>query len=111
MKTGKDNYVMGIASSPQKEADMIAKELISKQLAACVQIIGPVTSFYHWEGKMQKDSEVLLFIKTKEKLIKEIENMFKEKHPYEIPELIFFSFSKALSSYLKWIDKSVKQIG
>ncbi|MBN1696901.1 MAG: divalent-cation tolerance protein CutA [Spirochaetales bacterium] len=106
MKTKKE-YVLGIIAAPQDDAEHIARVIVEKRLAACIQIAGPISSFYWWKGKVEKDTEALMFIKTKEKCTKSIEEVLKTIHPYEIPELIFLPISAGLPSYFNWIDETV----
>ena len=68
----------------------------------------PYKSFYKWNGKIQKDREKLLFIKTKNSLYKKIEQEIKKLHDYEIPEIIKIDISDGLPSYLSWIDEVCK---
>jgi periplasmic divalent cation tolerance protein len=105
----KDTYVLGIISSPQDSAEHIARTIVEKQLAACIQISGPVSSFYWWKGKVEKDTEALIFIKTKKDRAKKIEDVVKAIHPYDIPELIFIPLIEGISSYFRWIDETVSR--
>jgi periplasmic divalent cation tolerance protein len=90
----------------QEEADKLAGLLVSKKLAACVQIL-PITSYYNWEGKMNKDAEWLLLIKTRLDCYPEIENFIQANHSYEVPELLEIPVNRGLESYLGWIDHSL----
>ena len=107
MNSKKVNYVIGFISAPQDNAEMIAKEIVEKKLASCVQIIGPLTSLYWWENKVQQDTEAILLLKTKTFLIDKIQVFIKSIHPYDIPEIIFTPITSALPAYLKWIDETV----
>ncbi|MBN2533919.1 MAG: divalent-cation tolerance protein CutA [Spirochaetales bacterium] len=104
MSQDKEKYVVAMISAPQEAAELIAKMLIDEQLAACTQILGPVTSLYWWKGEVQKDTEVLLLVKTKKSCITTIKKRLTAIHPYEVPELLFLSVLDGLPAYLKWID-------
>ncbi len=91
--------------SSNKEAKKIAKILIKKNLAACIQIT-KVTSIYQWENNLCVDKERLLFIKTKKENFKKIERKIKENHSYDLPEIIEIKITKASKDYLKFIGES-----
>ena len=88
-------------------ARKLAKVLIQSKLAACVNIIPQIESHYVWKGKLEKSKEVQLVIKTQAKHFKKIEAVFKNNHPYEVPELIAFSICASSSAYLKWVSESI----
>ena len=100
-------YVVGIISAPHERAEYIAKEIVSEKLAACVQILGPISSFYWWNNGVQKDTEALILLKTKQNCIEVIKHRLKFIHPYDIPELIFLPVVDGLKDYLEWIDNTV----
>ena len=84
----------------RKSASMIAKEMISRKLCACVNII-KINSFYYWKEKIQYDNEYLCFFKTvsSAKLKKELKKM----HPYEVPEIIEVKIDSIDKEYLGWL--------
>ncbi|BFH74341.1 divalent-cation tolerance protein CutA [Sulfurisphaera javensis] len=104
------SYILALTTTSGMEtAKKIAKTLVDERLAACVNIIPYVKSFYVWEGKTTEDDECLLIIKTH---IKEKENLIRrirELHPYTVPEIIIINFNDGLPEYLKWISESVKR--
>ncbi len=77
--------------------------LIRRRLAACVQAF-PVRSVYRWKGKVQREKETLLFIKTRSALYREIEAFIKAAHSYEVPEIVMIPMTKGSSSYLDWVS-------
>jgi len=91
----------------QKEAKKIAKILIEKKLAACVQIT-KIQSVYMWKEKLCRDKERLLFIKSKRKHFKKIENEIKKNHSYDLPEIIEIKITKASKEYSQFIDENTK---
>ncbi|WP_026606724.1 divalent-cation tolerance protein CutA [Methylocapsa acidiphila] len=83
-------------------AELIAKTLIDKRLAACVQIL-PINSFYEWEGAVQNALELLLLCKIKSADYFDVEAAIKAAHDYEIPEIIQIAIESGAGSYLSWI--------
>ena len=89
-------------TSSEEEADALAEMLVTKKLAACVQIM-PISSFYTWQGAVQKDSEILLLIKTTSALYPQVEAFIIENHSYGIPEIIQLPITKGSPAYLVWM--------
>ncbi|WP_162166811.1 threonine synthase [Campylobacter fetus] len=89
----------------EKTANKLAKELVDKKAAACVNFIKDMKSFYTWKSRVQNDSEVLMMIKGNYKKIKDV---ILKNHPYEIPEVIAIKPKKIEKSYKKWLEKSTK---
>ena len=85
-----------------EEAESLAQKIIAAKLAACVQIMPPMKSFYFWEGAIQKDAEHLLLIKTLDEKFDELEHFILENHSYDVPEILALSAEKVAESYLKW---------
>ncbi|MEM3713275.1 MAG: divalent-cation tolerance protein CutA [Thermoproteota archaeon] len=103
-------YIQVFTTTEKKEdALRIARILLEKRLAACFQIIGPLTSLYWWKGKIEEAGEWLCIIKSKEDMYEELEKTIKENHPYEIPEIIAIPIVSGSKSYLEWIDMELKK--
>ena len=86
---------------------MLAGLLISKRLAACVQLLPRLESHYRWKGKKETSSEILLLIKTKLSLYKKVETIILKHHPYEVPEILCLPVVRGSKSYLAWLDGEV----
>jgi len=99
--------VVFITVSSHKEAKKIARVLIEKKLAACVNIISGVSSIYHWQGKIEESREFLLMAKTTAKLWPGLVKEVVRNHSYDTPEVISFAITKGLEKYLAWINKSL----
>jgi periplasmic divalent cation tolerance protein len=98
-------YIQITTTTETKEqADKIARHLVETKLAACVQIIGPITSIYGWKGKVENAQEWLCMIKTREELFDKVEIAIKKMHSYETPEIVAVPIVKGSKEYLTWID-------
>lgn len=89
------------------EAEDLARKLVEQKLAACVQIMSQVTSFYQWEGKVQKDEECLLLIKTLPEKFEGLEAFIKANHSYSVPEIVAVNAENVSKKYLEWLSTSV----
>lgn len=89
-------------------ADRIAEALVNESLAACVNILGGVTSVYRWEGKLERGEEVLLVIKTAADRLPELEARIRALHPYTVPEIVALPITEGFSGYLAWIDETTR---
>ena len=90
-----------------EEADRLARALVERRLAACVNVVPGVVSHYRWQGELQRDEERLLVIKTRAERIEALRDALRELHPYELPELVAFEISAGSPEYLKWLDDGV----
>ena len=89
------------------EADELAKVLVEKRLAACVNRLEGVVSTYRWKSKLEQDQETLVLIKTTEGRFNDLENAIRKRSSYELPELIAVPICKGTSTYLNWLETSV----
>lgn len=92
----------------RQEAHTIAQYLVEAKLAACVQIVGPITSIYRWKSKVENAQEWLCLIKTQDDLYNKVEAAIKSHHSYETPEIIAVPIVRGSKKYLKWIDDELK---
>ena len=92
----------------ESKAEEIAGKIVEKRLAACVQITGPVTSVYRWEGKMNRDREWLLIFKSSKKLYNELEGEIKRLHTYDVPEILALPVEDGNKDYMGWMDRELK---
>ena len=102
-----DDYIMVLTTCNSSETiSLIAETLISNKLAACVNIIKGVESVYQWQGKIERDKEILLIIKTRESLFSQVEQSIQELHSYELPEIIAVPIITGEKNYLNWIQSA-----
>ncbi len=84
-------------------AQHIARSLVERRLAACVNICAPCQSVYRWQGQLEEASEIPLLIKTQSARYAELERALRELHPYEVPEIIALPIAAGLPAYLDWV--------
>ncbi|MFC1844988.1 divalent-cation tolerance protein CutA [Thermodesulfobacteriota bacterium] len=97
-------YIQVLTTLEHKaDAEKIAKSLVKKRLAACVQIVGPLTSYFHWQGKLDSAAEYLCLIKSRDDLFAELETEIINLHPYEVPEILAMPITHGNKDYLNWL--------
>ena len=89
------------------DASTLARTLVEERLAACVNVLAPMTSFYRWKGTIEQDREQQLVIKTTRDSLPALEARLSVLHPYELPELVVLSAS-ASAAYAAWVGFSVR---
>ncbi|GLX78969.1 divalent-cation tolerance protein CutA [Thalassotalea insulae] len=101
-------YHVILSTCPSQEvAEQIADTLVKENLAACINILPQITSIYQWQGKIERDQEVQLLIKTKVELFPVINDRITQLHPYDVPEVIALDITQGSHAYLQWIDESL----
>jgi len=90
-----------------ERAEELARRLVERRLAACVNIVGPIRSIYRWQGKVENDQEYLLILKTSGERAAELEATFAELHPYELPERVELAIEGGSAAYLSWLGEQV----
>ncbi|HET6633623.1 MAG TPA: divalent-cation tolerance protein CutA [Streptomyces sp.] len=88
-----------------EEAERLARGLVEQRLAACVQVGGPVTSYYRWEGAVQADREWQLLCKTRADRYPALEAHLRREHPYDVPEIIATPLVGGHTDYLRWVAR------
>ena len=97
-----------VTCGSRAEARKIAKALVEKRLAACVNLFSaPVESVYRWKGAVEKAREWLLMIKTSGKQLKKLEEEVKRLHSYETPEFLVVGVAGGSKEYLSWLGESL----
>lgn len=90
-------------TAQREEALALAQVLLQERLAACVQILGPMQSLYHWQGKLEQAEEWLLLAKTEASLFPQAEEMIRRLHSYDVPEIIALPILYVSEAYYKWL--------
>lgn len=95
----------------EEEAAKIGGDLLERRLVACAQTIGPITSRYRWQNKLEEEREWQLLAKTETRLYEEVERAIRSLHSYEEPEILAIPVLAGSSGYLGWISASVESPG
>ena len=89
------------------EAESLAEKLVKERLAACVQVLPQMTSFYFWEGEVQKEGEHLLLIKTTDDRYDALMQFIKQNHSYEVPEIVALRSDEVSQPYAEWLTSYI----
>jgi len=99
-----------ITNCPDEEAaNAIALALVEAKLAACVNILPRVQSIYRWQGVVESAAEVPLLIKSTAANYPALEAAIRQRHPYELPEIIALPITRGLPAYLNWLGAETLQ--
>ncbi len=88
----------------------LARELVQLRLAACVNVLAPVTSFYRWEGVSEQATEYPLLIKSTHERYVELEEAIRKRHPYSLPEIVAWPIEHGLAGYLRWVEDETSPV-
>jgi periplasmic divalent cation tolerance protein len=94
-------------TSNRQDADKIAAELVTRRLAGCVQVGGPIVSTYRWQGRIETAEEWTCTIKTGRSQLAAIKAVFCDIHPYDVPELIVTPIAEGGDAYLCWLGEQL----
>jgi periplasmic divalent cation tolerance protein len=99
--------VVTCAAGSEDEASRIARGLVERRLAACVNVVPGVMSTYRWQGAVRTDAEWLLVAKTRLDRFDAVRDAIRELHSYELPEIVMVEIAEGDAGYLAWIDESL----
>ncbi len=103
-------YVLVLTTLPaDADATTFARSLVKERLAACVNLLPVMDSVYRWEGKVERDAERQLIIKTTRDQTAALWDRVRETHPYEVPEFVVLSITDGNDAYLRWIGESTRE--
>ena len=94
-----------LCTAPESEAAALADQLLREKLVACVNLLGPVTSLYMWEGEREESREMMLVMKTEGRTASALRARIVELHTYEVPEVLEFHADSGLEGYMDWVSK------
>jgi periplasmic divalent cation tolerance protein len=86
-----------------EQGEVIARALVDERLAACVNLLAPMTSFYRWNGTVERDVERQVVIKTTSQQVAILRERVAQMHPYELPEFVVLEVADGSSAYLDWV--------
>ena len=104
---GPDFIIILSTAASAEEATKIAEQLVADRVVACVNILPGMQSVYWWKDSIQKESEVLMIMKTTKEKFSEVQRTIQSAHSYEVPEVISFSIEQGSEDYLKWLESSL----
>lgn len=90
------------------EADTLAAALVAEKVAACVNALNPIVSTYRWQGKIEREQEVLLLIKTTASRFAALQKLIRDRSSYEVPEIIALPIAAGAVDYMSWLKSSVQ---
>ena len=101
-----------LTTAPDTEvAERIARVLVEERFAACANVLPGVTSVFRWEGAVQREAEVLVFLKTTHDGVGALEDRLVELHPYDVPEVLALAVPGGHEPYLDWVRAEVRRHG
>ena len=102
-------FVVIVTTASKQEAENIAQHLLKERLIACANITAPVSSLFHWAGKLEKAEEYLIFMKSRKDLFEKLTETVKALHSYEVPEIIALPIIEGSKTYLDWMDSCLAE--
>lgn len=102
------HVIVYVTTSDIEEAGKIGEIIVRERLAACANILDNIMSIYWWKGKIEKDNEALLLLKTRNEMVEKIISRIKELHSYEVPDITFIPLEHGSEDYLNWIDENIR---
>jgi periplasmic divalent cation tolerance protein len=99
-----DKIVVFSTASTAEEAEKIARALVDGRLAACVNVVSGLRSYYRWQGKIEDAAEFLLIIKSTRDRFPALRTLLEKLHSYEVPEVIAMPVVDGAQNYLNWMD-------
>jgi len=103
------NYIIVFVTCKNKtEAEKIAHALLEEKLIACANLIAPVHSLFHWQGKIEEAEECLMVLKSRLDLFGALAERLKGLHSYEVPEVLAIPIVAGSEAYLAWMGEALK---
>ena len=105
----KNDYIIILVTCKDKlEAEKITQTLLKERLIACGNIVNPVTSFFNWLGKIDKEEECLIVMKSRRDLFEQVADQVKGLHSYEVPEILALPIVEGSKTYFDWMSIVLK---
>ena len=100
--------IIMVTTAGREEAETIVQRLLEAKLIACANIIGPVSSHFHWSGKMEKAEEYLILMKSRKDLFEKLSETVKALHSYEVPEILALPVVEGSKAYMDWLGSCLR---
>jgi periplasmic divalent cation tolerance protein len=100
-----------MTTANKREAEKIVKKLLDRHLIACANMISPVESHFWWQNKIEKAEELLVLMKSNQKLFTNLSKAIRELHSYKVPEIFAIPIVKSYRPYTKWLNASLTDSG
>lgn len=100
----KDYVQVVTAAETETDAQTVARAVVEQRLAGCAQIVGPITSVFWWQGRIEMAEEWLCLIKSRHDLYAALEQAILAVHPYDVPEILAIPVASGSQEYLRWLD-------
>ena len=97
-----------VTASTQAEAEKISRTIVEERLAACANVLGPIRSFYWWQGKVQDEGEVAFLLKTSPELVEAVVARIKQLHSYSVPCVVQWPIVGGNPDYIRWVENETK---
>ncbi len=105
-------FIQVVTTTDSREAaERIARSLVHQHLAACVQIDGPLTSIYHWQGQVEEAEEWRLTVKSRTDLFEEVVSAIRGLHAYDVPEIVATQIDLLDMAYRQWLEEETSSAG
>jgi periplasmic divalent cation tolerance protein len=102
-------FVVVLVTVPNREVGLsLAEALVAERLAACANLVPGVFSIYRWQGKVEREAEELLIIKTRRSLVEPLGARVRELHPYTVPEVVALPVAAGSEPYLQWLQAETR---
>ena len=105
-----DKIVVLCTCGSSDEAERVARHLVERRLAACVQITAGVRSLYYWQGELANEEEFRLTIKSRRDLFDALCAELRKVHSYEVPEILALPVVDGAANYVEWMDKELQPL-
>jgi len=103
-------FALVLVTAPNlKSARKVAQSALSERLVACANIVPRLESHYWWQGKIQRNAEVLILFKTRHRLLASLEKLVIRVHPYDTPEFLVLDLKTGNARYLSWLASSTRK--
>ncbi|MFY9270444.1 MAG: divalent-cation tolerance protein CutA [Candidatus Manganitrophaceae bacterium] len=103
-----DEIIVLITTPSKEEAEKIGRNLVEQKLAACVNIVSPISSIFSWKGNIQFEQESLMILKSRKGCFTKLAEEVKKQHSYSVPEIIALPLIEGSADYLHWIGENTR---